>query len=335
MNSIKSVIVVHASYFTGIPLRIATYNGIKAISASWTYVFSLTKKRIYPLQNYLDYKKIFRSLKNKNYLRKLSKNNITSRLNGKILNTYSHLSSWSHIKSNIKKKIDLSTIRKIRVLISPHLFSDTPHFNGKLLFDDCYQWLIFLLNLSKKTNYTWFIKTHPDIKNFAFDNSSNIINDLLKSYPHIILLEPHTSHHYIINHIKVNAVFTMYGSVAHEYPYFGVPVVNASLNNPHINYNFCINPRSINELEKIALNIPNLKFKISKKELINFYYMHKIYFNQSWLGINIENFISKNNGLNKVNQDKLIDSKILSSIKNKKKILDKVENFINSDLYYL
>ncbi len=338
MNSIKSVIVIHESYFTGLPLRIACYNNIRAISGSWTYVFSLTKKKIYAHQNYLDYKQTFKSLKNKKYLRKLSSSNMASRLDGRILNSFSYLSSWHNNKTNVQTKINLNTVvnrKKTRVLISPHLFSDTPHINGKLLFDDCFQWLVFLLNLSKKTNYIWFIKTHPDIENLSYDSTFNIIKDLLGLYPNVVLLEPKTSHHYIVNHIKISAVFTMYGSIAHEYPYFGIPVVNASLNNPHINNNFCINPRSVNELEKIVLNISKLKFKINKRELIDFYYMHKIYFDRSWLEINVAKFISKNNGLEKINQDKQIDSKLLSYIKNHNKILNKVKNFLNSDSYYL
>jgi hypothetical protein len=338
LNSVKSVIVVHAGYFTGLPLRIAIFKGIKAISASWTYAYSLTKERIYTYQNYLDYKKVFKSLKNKKYLRKLSSKNIASRLNGRILNSYSHFSSWSLQKTEIQKKIDLNSIinkKKIRVLISPHLFSDTPHVTGKLLFDDCFQWLVFLLNLSKKTNYIWFIKTHPDITNLPFDNSINVIKDLLKSYPNVVLLEPQTSHHYIISQIKIKAVFTMYGSIAHEYPYFNIPVVNASLNNPHINNNFCINPRSVNELERIVHNISKIKFKINKKELIDFYYMHKMHFNKSWLGINVEKFISENGGLKKINHDKQIDMKLLLYIKNHNRILSKVKSFLSSDTYSL
>jgi hypothetical protein len=337
-NSVKSVIVVHASYFTGLPLRIASFNSIKAICASWTYAYSLYKERIYPHQNYLDYKKIFQSLKNKKDLRKLSHKKIEARLNGGRLSAYSYLSSWTRNKNTEQTSINLNSIinkNKIRVLISPHLFSDSPHVYGKLLFDDCYQWLVFLLNLSKRTNYIWFIKTHPDIKNFSHDNSLNIIKDLLKSFPNVVLLESKTSHHYIINQIKIKAVFTMFGTVGHEYPYFNIPVINASVNNPHINNNFCINPRSKSELEKIILNISKIKFKIDIKELIDFNYMHKIYFNKGWLGINIEKFIAKNGGLKKLNLDKQIDLKLLLSIKNHDKVLHKVKNFLNSGSYSL
>ena len=47
----------------------------------------------------------------------------------------------------------------------------------------------------------------------------------------------HVIHHFLKK--KVNLLLTCYGTIAHEYAYFGIPVINASINNPHINYNFC------------------------------------------------------------------------------------------------
>jgi hypothetical protein len=265
----------------------------------------------------------------------LAKNDLLQRFKGKIINQDSYLSAWENHKYYFKIKKNLFMKSKTKVLIATHLFSDTPHVNGKLLFPDVYDWLIFLLNLSEKTDYLWFIKTHPDIDKLQFDNSSSIIKNLLQKYPNVVLLDPHTSHHYIINNIKISAVFTMYGSVAHEYPYFNIPVVNASLNNPHINNKFCIHPKNISELKKIILNISKLKFKVNITELIEFYYMHKIYFNKSWLGININNFIADNNGLQKINYDKKIDIKFLNYVKNHDKVINRVEKFLDSDLYYL
>jgi len=63
--------------------------------------------------------------------------------------------------------------------------------------------------------------------------------------------------------------------------------------------------------------------------------MHKIYFNKSWLGININNFIADNNGLQKINYDKKIDIKFLNYVKNHDKVINRVEKFLDSDLYYL
>lgn len=335
-NNLKAVIVVHPSYLTGLPSRIAAYTRVKSICASSNCVYSLSKKRIYAYKNFLDYKKIFTSLKNKKQIRIIAKKDLSLRLNGKIINVDSHFSGWQNQKHNSEIKKSLIVKKKIKVLISPHLFSDTPHALGKLLFPDVYEWLIFILNISRKTDYLWFIKTHPDIeKKFLFDNSLSVIKNLLNRYPNVVLLEPRTSQNFIVNNLKISAVMTIYGSVAHEYAFFNIPVINASLNNPHIYNKFCFNPRSIKELKTIILNIPKLKFKVNMNELLDFYYMHKIYFNKSWLGINMNKFISNNYGLENVNKCKEIDIKMLNYIKNHREVINRVEKFFNSNQYSL
>ena len=62
-------------------------------------------------------------------------------------------------------------------------------------------------------------------------------------------------------------MLTVYGSVGLEYAYFNIPVINASINNPHGNYNFNLNPQSIEEYEKLILSIKDIKISINKNEI--------------------------------------------------------------------
>ena len=55
----------------------------------------------------------------------------------------------------------------------------------------------------------------------------------------IILIPDTTSHHQLIEE-GINTVITVYGSIGIEYAIKNITVVNASLNNPHISYNFNI-----------------------------------------------------------------------------------------------
>ena len=59
-------------------------------------------------------------------------------------------------------------------------------------------------------------------------------------------------------------------------------MVNASVNNPHINYNFCLNPKTIKEYKAILFNLNKYKNKIIKKGIYEFYIMHFI-LRKSWL----------------------------------------------------
>ena len=64
-----------------------------------------------------------------------------------------------------KKKISLiKKSKKIKILISPHDFFDAAHgFGDHKLFEDYYEWLKSTFDLSLKTNYEWYVKTHPDL----------------------------------------------------------------------------------------------------------------------------------------------------------------------------
>ena len=62
------------------------------------------------------------------------------------------------------------------------------------------------------------------------------------------------SHHQLIDE-GIDFVLTVYGTVASELPIHGIKVINASVNNPHFYYNYCINPRSLKEYERILLNL--------------------------------------------------------------------------------
>ena len=89
------------------------------------------------------------------------------------------------------------------------------------------------------------------------------------------MIEPDTTHNFIINELKIDYVLTVFGSISYEYPLFGIPVISAGLN-PHSGYNFSINPKNIGEYKKILLNLGSISNKINKKEIYEFYGMHHL-----------------------------------------------------------
>ncbi len=148
-------------------------------------------------------------------------------------------------------------------MIATHDFVDAPHAMGNSLFEDFYIWLKFLLDNSNK-NIQWYIKTHP---NFGSDWSiyikyeREVVKKLIKKYKNIILLPQNITHNEIVRN-KIDAVFTVNGTVGLDYSLLNTPVINASLNNPHINFKFNFHPKSKNELGMIIK-----KFNYKKKYL--------------------------------------------------------------------
>ena len=85
-----------------------------------------------------------------------------------------------------------------------------------------------------------------------------------------------------VSKLGIKYALTMYGTVGSELPLYNIILINASLNNPHINYNFNLHPRSIAEYEKFLLNLKNVKIKINKKDIYE-HYMKHFYFHNKWI----------------------------------------------------
>ena len=73
------------------------------------------------------------------------------------------------------------------------------------------------------------------------------------------------SHHQLIEE-GIDVALTCWGSIAHEYPLFNKLVVNSSINNPHINYKFSLNPKNIQVYKNILYNLK--KYLNSTKKMI-------------------------------------------------------------------
>ena len=202
---------------------------------------------------------------------------------------YSTMSSFTHYKH--KNRV-LQKNNKTKVLIASHCFLDAPHIYGdNSVFVDFYEWFDFLGKLSKKTDYDWYVKTHPDYK----EETKKIINNFLEKYKNIKLLSPKVSHHQIVRE-GIDGVLTVHGTVAWEYAFFKIPVISCSKNNPHIDFNFTYHAKSLKKLEWAIKNIKKLKLNFSKNEIYKFYFMNNIYRQSDWFLDDLDKFIDKIGG---------------------------------------
>ena len=285
---VKAVITSHSVYNLAIPLRIAVSKNIEAFQCSAEHLYRLSKKKLYAYKQFINYKKDFEKIDKiqKKRLFSLAKKKIQNKLSGKKL-------TWGSTKSPYNDGILRSKIKKnsnLKVLIATHCFFDNPHPYGKNLFVDFYEWIDFLGKISEKTNYDWYIKLHANY----LPGTKKIIEYFIKKYPAINYLPNDYSHHQIIRE-GVSVVLTCFGTIASEYPLYNRNVINCSLNNPHIAYNFSISPRSIKEYKKLLLNLDKLKNNIKKNEIYEFYVMNNILRNP-WLMDDYENLVTSSKG---------------------------------------
>ena len=332
-NNVKSVIGSHSVYQTAIPMRIGASKKIDVFQVNFHNLFRLNKKKLFAYDLFKDYKKIFSKFK-KNYQNKaikLARKKCKKRFDG-IAGVDMHYSSKSAFNNFDVSKKYLNQNQKKKILIAAHCFLDNPHPYGiDSLFNDFYEWLDFLAKFSKKTNFEWYIKSHPDFK----PETQKIINNFVTKYKNLKLLPSNTSHHQIIKE-GISCVLTVHGTIAWEYAYFNIPVINASQNNPHIDFNFSYHPKNIIEYKKAILNFDKLNLNLSKKEIYKFYFMHNIYRNSDWIIDDIDKFLFEIKGYKNISN--LIFYKNFLKKTNRikvKKISNQIYNFLKSDNFLI
>lgn len=315
-NKVKAVIVSQAVYNSTIPIRLGMkYNNVCLI-ANPRFVRRLTKQTPFSDSENLTFRKTF--LKLNNYQKKIALDKTRAMLklsfekNNKLSSQDVYLSSIGYRKKSFVSQNNYKIIwsknrlikksKKIKVLICPHALSDAPHTRGLHLYPDFYEWLVSILKISHFTNYDWYLKLHPDLNQY-WDNTEQIVKNLLKDeYNHVAYLENTTPHSQIIAE-GIDFVVTCAGSVSAEYAYFGIPAINSSACNPHIDFSFSLNPKNTFELKKILLNLNKVKIKFNKKELLIYFFMNEIYYSNNWLFKNWNDIIQFCSGRNQIYKD--------------------------------
>ena len=281
----------HTVYSNALPLRIAIKYGCECFQANESEVFRLTKEQVYSYADFFEFKKIFTTLdeKQKSSGIKIAKERIERRLSGEIGLDMSY-SQKSAFTPSSKERL-LKDNNKIKILLAPHCFFDSPHPFGNNLYPDVFEWLKQLIKISKLTDYDWYVKTHPDF----LPKTKKLVNDFFQSHPQFTLLPSDASHLQIVDE-GIDFVLTIYGTVGFEYAAMNKPVINASLTNPHIAFDFNINPKSREEYEEVLMNLADVDHKININEVYEYYYMKNIYYNKNWLFSNFDEFTKANGG---------------------------------------
>jgi hypothetical protein len=163
---------------------------------------------------------------------------------------------------------------KKKIIIFSHCFFDEPHRYRRMLFDDFFDFIIKTVNyLKDKENLEIYIKPHPNglpgneivfkkikeeflnINNLFFIDKQISNNDIVKSNP--------------------NLAITVHGTVSHELAYNKITTINAG-DNPHVNYDFNLNPTTQDEYFDMIDNTKNYMHKLNfdKEKIYEFLYMH-------------------------------------------------------------
>lgn len=283
-NKVKVILTTHGCYTMGIPVRIALKKDLLSLEVKENRLKRLTKKNFFYSCESEKYPEMFSRLssKSKEEALRLADQRLKKRFEGS--NEDIPYVTRSAFSKDISLVSEIDQNKKIKVLILPHDFIDAPHSGGFFPFPDMYEWLKFLAKISsEKTNYDWYIKTHPKMgdkwewyQEFTRKNVSNLIKN-----SRIRMLHPNTSHNKIINS-GINFVLTIFGTAAHEYAYKNVKVINGGDTNPHYSYDFNKHISNYRDYKKTIKNLDKLNFSINRNKVLEFYYIHYIYCDKNW-----------------------------------------------------
>ena len=277
-KNVKALVVSHTCYFMGLSGRIAIGFDIPVYQTNLHGVYYLSNKNLFPYSEFHSYKNDFEKLdiEKKNNGIANARKRLRLIFEGSTNVDQPYIKNSAYHQKKTSKRI-LGNKKNIKILIASHSFYDSPNGLGKTLFPDFYEWLEFIGELSNKTDYEWYIKTHPAIG----IRDKNTIEDFVLRYKKIILIRDTISHHQLIEE-GINIVLTVHGSIGIEYAAKNITVINASLNNPHISYDFNIHPKSKEELKNIIFNLDSyVNANLFSEDVYKCYYMKFLHYNDN------------------------------------------------------
>ncbi|MBT8621886.1 hypothetical protein [Polynucleobacter paneuropaeus] len=158
-------------------------------------------------------------------------------------------------------------------IIFLHDFYDSPHVYKNILFPDFYQWVCQTIDVLNKLAIPFFIKPHPN----QVHAGEKVMADLTARFPQVRILDSSITNIQLVDAGIIGAL-TVYGSVAHEMAYMGIPTI-ACGDNPHSSFTFCLTAKTIKEYFKLIKEVPLMDFdrSLMKQECLQFFYMHYLH----------------------------------------------------------
>lgn len=269
-GAVQSVALSHDNYISmGLVAKIAYRNKIPVFLANPLEIVK-TVRTHHLYERYEKFPDLFNLLTEteKKAAISWSKGKLQQRLKGVVGVNMSYQVKSAFTAERIGRQTQPSD--NLKVVVATHCFFDNPHGYGWMLFKDFYEWLCYLGEISKETDYEWYLKPHADYLPGTLETLSKIT----EMYPKLRLIDPGATWHQLKEE-GVSVVLTCYGSIGHELPLLGYKVINAAYN-PHIAYRFNWHPKTIEEYRNVLLNLPSLGEVLDVERIYEFFYVSKV-----------------------------------------------------------
>ena len=269
-NNIKLVLLTHSVYiFYGVIARISINKGCEVYITQNTrgrQIHKLDTEHPYQTPRYKNYKKYFSVAENDPALLDKAKADIECRYAGDITPAINYMRKSAYVGDGHALSLRSTGVN---VIIMLHCFFDSPHIYNGMLFHDFVDWINHTIGKCLKLGYFVYVKPHPN----GLPGNQAIIDSLRSRYPTVTFLDKNVSNKAILNS-GFDCAFTVYGTVGSEFPYFGLPVINAG-DNPHSSFEFCVTPKSISEFDQAIADIQTGLPSIDQNEILKFFVVNE------------------------------------------------------------
>lgn len=275
-NEVLAVVLQAAGLDTGLAGRVATAMGLPAFpGAIPDGLYRLTAERPYWGHLHRSYRARLDRLdpEQRATARSSADRHLAASLGSEGTATASigQASSWARRPVEPGVLPDVPAERR-RILVACHSFADTPLAMGPWLFPGLFAWLEHLVDLSDRTDHLWLVKLHPDRRDRDI-GVREAVEALVAGHPNVILIPSETSHWALLDH-RIDLALTVYGTIAVEYPYLGVPVMLAWPEAPTSDFGFALNPGSVEEYDAILMDPTRWRIPVPREEILDYTYAH-------------------------------------------------------------
>lgn len=253
----------------GIAARVALTQGVHV------YVFGnlqelykkLSQDDVWHTKNPDNYLRDYESNEEKDEKLFLAEKSLLERISGGIDAATSYMAQSAYTQSVMLKQ-DLNGY----AVLFMHDFFDSPHGYRDMIFADFWEWAVFTVDSLCHHNIPLVIKPHPN----QSLHDKRVLSLLQKKYPKLVFLDYRLTNKQLVDG-GIRCGITVYGTVAGELAFLGVPSITCS-HNPHVNFNFCLNSKNKSEYFLKLGSIPflNIDKDLMKKHSLIFYYSHNL-----------------------------------------------------------
>lgn len=253
----------------GIPVRVALKHGVRVYSFGIYQEFA-KELRIddwFHARNTDHYAEEFMKMDFHEQRLAAADEGLRTRLSGGVDNATSYMRQSAYAESGV-------TVPDVKgaAVVFLHDFYDSPHVYPDMVFPDFWDWACFTIETLTNAGIQFFVKPHPN----QIDLNNEVLNKLERLYPDMRMISPGVTNKQLVD-AGMACGITVYGTVAHEMAYMGIPTVSCA-RHPHVSFDFCITARNKEEYAKVLQHCTEIKMDKSsmKKQSLMFYYMHNL-----------------------------------------------------------